>query len=63
MLENSGIDGTAWALSPGCGNTATWRCCSTVAHATGFDLSMVDAVRNKASGRAQYLCVKSTHHY
>ena len=65
MPENSGIDGTARALSPGCGNgnTAKWRCCSTVAHATGFDLSMVDAVRNKASSRAEYLCVKSTHHY
>ena len=43
MLENSGIDGTARALSPGCGNgnTARRRCCSTVARITGIDLSGV----------------------
>ena len=43
MLENSGIDGTARALSPGCGNgnTATCRCCSMVARVAGIDLSSV----------------------
>ncbi len=55
MLENSGIDGTARALSPGCGNgnTATCRCCSTVAHVAGFNLSGVriaNAVESLADG-------------
>ena len=48
MLENSGIDGTVWALSSdrNNGNTAQWRCRSTVAHVTGFDLSMANAARD-----------------
>ena len=48
MLENSGIDGTVWALSSGRenGNTAKWWCCPTVAHVTGIDLSMANAARD-----------------
>ena len=39
MLENSGIDGTVWALAPGRdnGNTAKWRCCPTITHVGGID--------------------------
>ena len=48
MLENSGIDGTVWALSSGRdnGNTAKWRCCPTDTHVGGIDLSMANAARD-----------------